>query len=135
MPHEYNDKSDTIDDLKWKDIDNLENLMKGRCRRLFDNKLAVTRFTSAIVFGTLEKIGMDMNPAMTGEDAEKVMKIKGIKIEQRVSHYKEEEDLWRRGTYIYKNNEIVTFVGGATLNKIALKWELWAASRVMKVEK
>jgi hypothetical protein len=44
-----------------------------------------------------------MNPNMTGEAAEKIMKRKGIKIEQRVAHYTEEEDLWRRGTYIYKN--------------------------------
>lgn len=134
MPHEYNDKSDTLDDLKWKDIDNLENLMKGRVRRLFPNKFAVTQFTSAIVFGTLEKLGMDMNPAMTGEEAERIMKRKGIKIEQRLSQYKEPEDLWRAGSYIYKHKEIITFIGGARLNQIALKWELWAASRVMKVE-
>lgn len=134
MPHEYNDKSDTLDDLKWKDIDNLENVMKGRVRRLFKSKLEVTRYTSALVFGTLEKIGMTMNPNMTGEAAEKIMKRKGIKIEQRIAHYTEEEDLWRRGTYIYKNNEIVTFIGAAVLNKIALQWELWAASKVMKVD-
>jgi hypothetical protein len=74
MPHEYNDKSDTLDDLKWKDIDNLENVMKGRVRRLFKSKLEVTRYTSALVFGTLEKIGMTMNPNMTGEAAEKIGK-------------------------------------------------------------
>jgi hypothetical protein len=129
MPHEH--KDDTLDDLKEKDIDNLENLMKGRVHRLFSNKLAVTRFTSAMVFGTLEKIGMTMNPNMTGEQAEACMKAQHIKIEPRGNY--QGDDAWRAGTYIYKNNEIVTFIGGARLNQIALKWELWAASRMMNV--
>jgi hypothetical protein len=129
MPHEH--KDDTLDDLKEKDIDNLENLMKGRVHRLFDNKVAVTRFTSAMVFGTLEKIGMTMNPNMNGEQADACMKAQHIKIEPRGDY--PPDDAWRAGTYIYKNNEIVTFIGGARLNQYILKWELWAASRIMNV--
>ena len=129
MPHEST--GDTLDDLKSKDIDNLENVMKGRVRRLFDNKLEVTRFVSAMTFGTLEKIGMPMNPSMTGDQADAAMKAQHIKIEPRGNY--QGEDQWRAGTYIYKDNEIVTFIGGAKLNKIALKWELWAASKVMDV--
>jgi hypothetical protein len=129
MPNEFLD--DTLDDIKERDIENLEDLMKGRVHRLFDNKLAVTRFTSAMVFGTLEKIGMVMNAKMTGEQADEVMKLRGIKIEPRGNY--QGDDAWRAGTYIYKDNEIVTFIGGARLNKIALKWELWAASRIMNV--
>ena len=129
MPHEL--KDDTLDDLKAKDIDNLESVMKGRVRRLFDSKLEVTRFTSAMVFGTLEKIGMYMNPSITGETAEKLMSELGIKIEPRGNY--QGDDAWRAGTYIYKNNEIVTFIGGARLNQLALKWDLWVASKVMTV--
>jgi len=131
MPHEYGDKSDTLDDLKWKDIDNLESVMKGRVRRLFDSRHSYTQFMSAMVFGTLEKIGMPMNPNVTGEQAQKIMDEKGIKIEPRGNYTG--DDIWRAGTYIYKGNEIVTFIGGARLNKIALKWEAWAASTVMNV--
>lgn len=127
MPHDST--GDTLDDLKSKDIDNLEHVMKGRVRRLFDTKVEVTRFVSAMVFGTLEKIGMDMNPEMTGEQAQAIMIAKGIKIEPRGNYTGDDE--WRAGTYIYKNDEIVSFIGGARLNKIAMKWELWAASKVM----
>ena len=129
MPNEFND--DTLDDLKHRDIENLEDLMKGRVRRLFDNKISVTRFTSAMLFGTLERIGMIMNPGMSGEEADDLMKAQGIKIEPRGNY--EGDDAWRAGTYIYNNNEIVTFIGGARLNQMALKWELWAASRIMNV--
>jgi hypothetical protein len=134
MPHEYGDKSDTLDDLKWKDIDNLENLMKDRVFRTFPNKLEVTRFVSAMTFGTLEKIGMDMNPNMSGSQAENRMKDLGIKIEPREAHYTGDDE-WRKGTYIYKGNEIVTFIGAARL-RVDLaepRWELWVASRVMNV--
>jgi len=129
MPHEH--KDDTLDDLKWKDVDNLESVMKGRVRRLFDSRHAYTQFMSAMVFGSLEKIGMKMNPSITGEQAQKIMSEKGIKIEPRGNY--QGDDIWRAGTYIYKNNEIVTFIGGARLNKIAMKWEAWAASTVMDV--
>jgi hypothetical protein len=134
MPHEYSDKSDTLDDLKWKDIDNLENLMKDRVFKTFKNKVEVTKFVSAMTFGTLEKVGMPMNPNMTGDQAEKKMKDLAIKIEPRMAHYTGDDE-WRKGTYIYKNNEIVTFIGAARL-RIDLaepRWELWAASRVMKI--
>jgi hypothetical protein len=134
MPDEYSDRSDTLDDMKRKDIDNLENLMKGRVFKTFPNKVAVTRFVSAMVFGTLEKIGMNMNPNMTGEQAEAFMRSQGIKIEPRPAEHYQGEDAWRAGTYIYKHNEIVTFIGGARLNLNEGQWELWAASRVMKID-
>jgi hypothetical protein len=132
MPDTYSDKSDTLDDMKRKDIDNLEDLMKGRVLKTFPLKVDVTRFVSAMVFGTLEKIGMRMNANMTGEQADAYMKSQGIVIDQRNPSHYSEEDQWRVGTYIYKHNEIVTFVGGARLNVGKKRWELWVASRVMK---
>ena len=129
MPHELT--GDTLDDLKERDIDNLEHVMKGRVRRLFTSKLEVTRFMSAMLFGTLAKIGMNMDPSITGDQAQKIFDDLGIKIEPRGDYQGDDE--WRAGTYIYKNNEIVTFIGGAKLNTIAFKWELWAASTVMNV--
>ena len=129
MPHEL--PGDTLDDLKERDIDNLENLMKGRKRLFFKSMVEVTRFNSAMVFGTLEKLGVVMNPSLDGDQVDAMLKANNVKIEMRDQYTG--DDTWRAGTYIYKNNEIVTFLGGARLNKIALKWELWVASRIADI--
>jgi len=129
MPHELT--GDTLDDLKERDIDNLENLMKGRKRLFFKSMAEVTRFNSVMVFGTLEKLGVKMNPSLNGDQVDAMLKANNVKIEMRDQYVG--DDMWRAGTYIYKDNEIVTFLGGARLNKIALRWELWVASRIADV--
>jgi hypothetical protein len=108
MPHEFN--TDTLDDIKKRDILNLETVLekKGRQQRSFDSADKANQFTGTRLQQILSRLGVPLE----SRDPELIdlrMQTGNIKVEPRV--YNEPEDEWRSGIYVYKDNEIAGFIG------------------------
>lgn len=109
---------DRLQDLKDRDIDNLEHLLKSKKTHIFkDNKDAFVEIGNMVRLAVL-KCGVDLagimgstpDPSAAGEMAQEAMEQNGVRIESR--KYDAEEDKWRSGIYVYKNNEIASFISG-----------------------
>jgi hypothetical protein len=114
MPHEF--KEDTLDDIKARDILNLEVFLKKKIRRYmtFAEEEAALEFMGARVSQIIATLGISIERAREDKeyDIDKSMEVQGVKVENRV--YDEKNDPgteWRSGVYIYKANEIAGFVG------------------------
>jgi hypothetical protein len=110
MAHEFND--DTLDDIKHRDIYNLEVFLnkKGRVYRTYPLAAKAAEFQGRRVEMILAFLGINFQRGLREPDYfDSMFKLRNIKIENRV--YDEPEDEWRSGIYIYKNNEIAGFVG------------------------
>jgi hypothetical protein len=114
MAHEF--KDDTLDDIKHRDIFNLETFLKkkGRTYKTWEDQDKALEFMGARVSQILATIGLSIERSRVDDtyDIDKVMKERGVKVESRIYDEKiDPEDEWRSGVYIYKDNEIAGFVG------------------------
>ena len=108
MAHEF--KTDTLEDIKNRDIYNLEVwlLKKGRKTKKFYDLEEANQFVGVRLQQMLTSLGVPLE----SRDADLIelrMQTGNIKVENRV--YTESADEWRSGIYIYKNNEIAGFIG------------------------
>ena len=110
--------SDTLGDLRDRDVDNLEYLMKYKQTHWYKTSEDAFVATGEFVRLAVLRCGLDlaaiMNIAEAPEVAEEMVQEaldKGnIVIETRP--YTNPIDEWRSGVYVYKNNEIASFIGG-----------------------
>ena len=100
---DFDDK--TLDEIEAHDRDNFGSLAKYA--KLFHNKKEVVAFVKDKISQTLKKCGLSFIP-MDEQQAEAAMKACRIVIENR--KYNENEYLYKSGTYIYKNHEIVGWI-------------------------
>lgn len=104
-------KDDTLGDLKARDIENLERVLKDRTRHLFKSIKEAMMFQNKAVFSVLARLGVDINKTgLNADSIDRLLEKNHVKVENR--QY-EGEDQWRSGIYIYKDNEIADFVGAA----------------------
>lgn len=100
----------TLDDLKQHDVENLENVMKN-CK-VYDvtgkTVLEVGLFRANHIKQAMQYAGVEYYDGMPEDLIDKAMKRANVKLENR--SYDSEEDQWRSGLYLYKNQEIVAFV-------------------------
>jgi hypothetical protein len=110
MAHEFND--DTLDDIKHRDVLNLEVFLnkKGREYKKFQLSSEASEFQGRRVEMIMAYLGVNFQRGLREPDYfDSIFKQKNIKVENRM--YEEPEDEWRSGIYVYKNNEIAGFVG------------------------
>lgn len=125
MPHEF--KDDTLDDIKHRDILNLEVFLnkKTRIYKKFDSLAAAHAFQGQQLCDILKKLGIEVARAAIdmSYDIDKKMEEKNIKVESRIYNEPQPDrldsdpDEWRSGMYVYKDNEIAGFVGFPTFNQ------------------
>lgn len=110
--------SDTLQDLKDRDVDNLEFLMKNKQRHLYKDSNAAFVASGEMLRLAVLRCGVDLAKIMelhkdlgaVGELVSEALAQNGVRIETRP--YTNPIDEWRSGVYVYKNNEIVSFIGG-----------------------
>ena len=120
---------DTLGDLKNRDIDNLQFLLDNKQTSVYksatDAYVAVGEMVrQAALRGGLDlKALMDMsiNSDDGGDMVDEAMEQTGVRIETR--EYKGSIDRWRSGIYVYKNNEILAFIGAVTKGAFGLTIE------------
>jgi hypothetical protein len=108
MPHEFD--TDTLDDIKARDIYNLEMFLegKGRQQRSFDTLEEANKFIGLRLAQMLLNLGVPLESRDQGLIDER-LKSGNVKVEPRI--YNTPDDEWRSGIYIYKDNEIAGFIG------------------------
>ena len=111
MPHEF--KDDTLEDIRQRDIFNLETFLKkkGRITKTFDSGGVANSFMGERLDSIMEKLGVSISRAIIDDeyDLDGETEQRGIKVENRI--YEEGEDEWRSGLYVYQGKEIAGFVG------------------------
>lgn len=123
MPEHHDATKDMyLSDITDRDIDNLGLVMKECKEHLFNTPKQAGHFMGVAVNGALKKLGINQVemaarvPKGASKDlhtrlVDKAMVEKNVKVERR--RYKEREDIWRSGIYIYHNNEISYFISEA----------------------
>lgn len=132
MAHEF--KDDTLDDIKARDILNLETFLnkKGRIHRKFDSSVMAHNFQGRQLCDILKHLGVDVPRGAIDKsyDVDEALKKNNIKVESRVCA-DDPDDEWRSGMYVYKDNEIAGFVGFPTFNEtIFMGFEVLATENI-----
>lgn len=121
----------TLDDIKAYDEDNLGYLLKNAKNYSFHKRDEVIAASGEAMNRAMQKHGIDLAVAMqfsnegdaeaVGNAIDAMMQEKGIRVEQRMDYTG--EDRWKCGLYIYKDNEIVDFIGAPDkqANSIAIQ--------------
>jgi hypothetical protein len=114
MPHEF--KDDTLGDIRERDIDNWQYVIKNAKEYTFTELTKCISFCGEALNGILQKHGLDIREFLDKPEAMDVeLARQGIIVEHRDYDQSEEEDRERSGIYVYKkvgdNSEIVGFVG------------------------
>ncbi|MHC4214847.1 MAG: hypothetical protein ACYSWP_15910 [Planctomycetota bacterium] len=119
MPHEF--KDDRLDDIKERDILNLEIFLnkKGRVTKKFNSSVEAHAFQGARLVHILRKLGVDIPRQQVDPhyNSQEIMDKNNIVVESR-AYVDEPEDEWRSGMYVYKDNEIAGFVGFPQFNEL-----------------
>ena len=110
--------SDYLGDLKDRDVDNLQYLLKNKSTYWYRTSQDAFTATGEMMRLAILRCGLDMKammeisetPEVAGDIVQEAMEKLGIVIETRP--YKNPIDEWRSGVYIYKNKEIMAFIGG-----------------------
>lgn len=109
---------DTLDDLKSRDIDNLQYILKNKKRIFFKTFGMALNGSQMMMTRALEHCGMFVDaiveksikdPEGAARLADDEMQKNDVRIESRLQY--EGDDAWRRGTYIYHKGEIAHFIG------------------------
>jgi hypothetical protein len=136
MPTE--NKGDTLADLKAKDIDNWQHLMKQKGERFFYDKMqtAFGAYGEFLRQALIRVCDVDMravinkakNPDQGGHILDAALAQKGVQVEER--NYKNSTDHDRAGLYVYKNNEIAAFIGKIQKHQIMNKLQIYTTERI-----
>lgn len=100
----------TLADMHVRDVDNLQHVLKQRSKLYyFFTMKDVGGFMNKVLYGTLEKFGIDVVKLnMNEHNIDQALQQNNVKVENRPY---EGDDRWRSGLYIYKDGEIVEFIG------------------------
>jgi len=120
---------DTLGDLKNRDIDNLKFLLDNKQMHVYRNATEAYAAVGEMVRQAVLRGGLDLKALIDlsinsddgGEMVDEAMIKTGVKIETR--NYKEPLDEWRSGIYVYKNNEILAFIGAVKKGAFGLTIE------------
>jgi len=106
----------TLADMKRDDIDALKALLsRKQYEHWFPSAEKALQFIGIALFLFLDKrLKIKVKPNMVANPGahkflDKLMRKNGVKVENRA--YDEQEDTWRNGLYVYKNEELVAFIG------------------------
>lgn len=109
-----------LEDIKARDIDNLGLVVHSECKQhIFDKRSEAHFFRGTAVNGALKKLGVDQlkflkqysnrhDKRFLAKMIDKAMVKANVKVESR--RYREHEDIWRSGIYIYHDSEIAFFI-------------------------
>jgi len=119
---------DTLGDIKARDIDNLQFLMENKKVHSYRNPAEAYAAVGEMMRQAALRGGLDLKALMDlsinsddgGDMVDEAMAKTGVRIESR--NY-EGIDKWREGIYIYKNNEILSFIGPVTKGAFGLTIE------------
>jgi hypothetical protein len=120
MAHEFRD--DRLNDIRDRDILNLEIFLKKKIRRYrnFKSSAEAQEFQGRRLEMILVYLGINFQRGMSDPTYfDNIFKQKNIKVENRLYIPPEHppEDEWRSGVYVYKDNEIAGFVGYPIYNE------------------
>lgn len=120
MPHEFHD--DTLGDLKERDVDNLQAVLKNSKEYLFFQIQKCVSFAGEALEHALNQHGVSIRAHLSAPELLDVeLQKKGIRVEHR--QYEGAEDRERSGIYVYRvvgdNSEIVAFIGKPQHGRIA----------------
>ena len=117
----------TLGEIKADDIANLEYIIHKECKeRLFRNGTKAAEFVGQCLFARLRKLGVKVDERVDERFVDRMLRKCNIKVENR--RYDEEEDKWREGIYVYKDNEIVGFISQP--KPIKSKWLFFLTPKV-----
>jgi len=107
--HNMIDDNRTLGEIKSADIANLEHVLHKQCKEhLFPNGTAAMEFVGQCLFKQLRKLGVKVTANVDERFVDRMLVKNNVKVEPR--KYAEDEDKWRDGIYVYKDNEIVGFI-------------------------
>ncbi len=105
----------TLGDLNRLDRDNYNHIDNKEAQTYrFPSHSAALKFVNQCIKKSLERCGVKMLPG-NGEEMEKVMDAKNIRVEHR--DYPPEEELYMSGWFIYDNREISAFISNPFIYK------------------
>jgi len=124
---------DRLEDLKSRDVDNFMSLqldryldksrsvlvaMQGQMLRM-----ALRKCTGVDIEETMSKFQANgLTAEHAGQEWQEILAVNGVVIESKANA----EDDTRNGTYLYKNGEIVLFMGQIYVNDIARRYEFYS---------
>ena len=124
---------DRLQDLKSRDVDNFMSLqldryldksrsvlvaMQGQMLRM-----ALMKCTGVDIEETMSKFQANgLTAEQAGQEWQEILAVNGVVIESKANA----EDDTRNGTYLYKNGEIVLFMGQISVNDIARRYEFYS---------
>ena len=109
--------SDTLQDLKDRDTDNLQYLLANKQKHIYKDAQAAFTSSGEMIRLAVLRCGVDMHALMestsdldaVGEMVAEAMEQNHVRIENRP--YRDAINQWRSGVYVYKDNEIVSWIG------------------------
>ena len=116
---EYNRRSTyqdsmTLDDIGEYDLYMHHEAIKDANIHRFDgiSKSAAAKaqkFIGHCVNATMDRLGVKITQGMPAKMIDRIMEVNGVKVEHR-DKYRAEENVWRNGIYIYKDDVLVAFI-------------------------
>ena len=97
----------TLEEMGEHDIENLTYVMKETEEHSFANPVVAEAFVKESLTSILNKCGVAIDANSDADEADTLMSNANVKVEKR--RY-QDEDMWRSGLYVYKDNEIAGFV-------------------------
>ena len=106
--HAMSGDNRTLDEIKADDIGQLEDLLKKAKEYWFTDVRHALQFQGEMLFKELKRHKVNVNEKMDGRMVERQLSKQKMKVENRA--YPEEENKWREGIYVYKNDEIIVWI-------------------------
>lgn len=99
----------TIADLEANDRANFtENVEKSHKTYMFPSVPVARKFMGEAFDRIIRKCGVEIQPGTNGHQIDRLLKMEGVKVEQRT--YPPDEPLYRSGIFVYKRGELMGFV-------------------------
>jgi hypothetical protein len=106
----------TLGEIGENDLAMVEDAIKNANKHIFPTKIHARDFIRQCMDATLNHVGIKViNPPKPGQDStvfekwwNEQLKEKNVKIETRKKY--QDENMWRNGIYIFKDNVLVAFI-------------------------
>jgi len=97
-----------LEDIETNDLEMTRDAVKNAKRYCFPTSGHAMSFVGACVKATLEKLGVKNFLKMNDKMLKMIQKERNIKVEHRTQYHN--NDIWRCGLYIYKDDVLVVFI-------------------------
>lgn len=94
-----------------RDLDNLEHRLKHSVMELRPSGIAAAMFVKDCLDACLKRLGIMVSPTMDPRMIDRQLEGRRVKVERRHPSMYPDSEKWKGGLYIYKDNEIVDFIG------------------------